>query len=75
MVEWKKGWTPATVGEAREYLDTHERDGDPDIVTACEAMIDVIEHRPGGGGPGAGRAGALPVVKPSLDQLEEKGAD
>ena len=67
MAEWKKGWTPATVGEAREYLDTHERDGDPEIVDACEALIDVIEPRPVGGDSG--------MAKPPLEQLEEKGAD
>jgi hypothetical protein len=47
MAERKKGWRPATVGEAKEYLDTHERGGDPAMVKACEAMIDVIEHRSG----------------------------
>jgi len=73
MAERKKGWRPATVGEAREYLDTHERDGDPAIVKACEAMIDVIEHR---SGPGKHSSmDTSPVSKPPLDQLEEKGAD
>jgi hypothetical protein len=47
VADRKKGWTPSTVGEAREYLDTHERDGDPAIVEACQAMFDVIEHRSG----------------------------
>jgi hypothetical protein len=60
---------PTTVGEAREYLDAHERDGDPDIVAACEALIDAVGPRSGpAGGEGA-------AAKPSLDQLEERGAD
>jgi hypothetical protein len=75
MAERKKGWKPATVGEAREYLDTHERDGDPAIVEACEAMIDVIEHRPGPGRQSSGRTGPSPILKPPLEQLEEEGAD
>ena len=70
MGTWGEGWTPATVGEAREYLDAHERDGDPAIVAACEAKIDVIEPHEGRGAPGRAE-----FVKPSLDQLEEEGAD
>ena len=57
MAEQKKGWKPATVGEAREYLDTHKRDADPAIVAACEAMIDVIEHRSGPGEQSSGAHG------------------
>jgi hypothetical protein len=75
MTEGTKGWKPATVGEAREYLDTHERDGDPAIVKACEAMIDVIEHRSGSGKLSSGRTDTSPVSKPPLGQLEEEGAD
>jgi hypothetical protein len=62
MPEWTKGWTPATVGEARAYLDAHERDGDPEIVVACEALVDATPHIPGS-------------AKPSPDLLEERGAD
>ena len=62
MPEWTTGWTPASVGEAREYLDAHDTDGDPDIVAACEAMVDVTPHLSGS-------------IKPSVDQLEERGAD
>jgi hypothetical protein len=75
VAERKKGWRPATVGEAREYLDTHERGGDPAIVQACEAMIDVIEHRSGPGKQSSGGTETSPVSKPPLDQLEEEGAD
>jgi hypothetical protein len=75
MAEWKKGWTPSTVGEAREYLDAHERDGDPAIVEACEALIDVIEHRSGPRQQSDERLDPSPLPKPPLDQLEEKGAD
>ena len=75
MAERKNGWTPASVGEAREYLDTHERDGDPAIVEACEAMIDVIENRSGSGKQSSGRTDTSPVPKPPLEQLEEEGAD
>jgi hypothetical protein len=75
MAERKTGWKPATVGEAREYLDTHERGGDPAIVEACEAMIDVIEHRSGPGKQRSGLMDTSPVSKPPLEQLEEKGAD
>jgi len=75
MATPKEGWTPATVGEAREYLDTHERDGDPAIVQACEAMIDVIEHRSGPGKQSGRRTDTSPVSKPPLEQLEEEGAD
>ncbi len=75
MAEQKKGWKPATVGEAREYLDTHKRDADPAIVAACEAMIDVIEHRSGPGEQSSGRTDTVPVSKPPLEQLEEEGAD
>jgi len=62
MPEWTTGWTPATVGEAREYLDAHEFDGDPAIVTACEALVDATPHLSG-------------TVRPSDGQLEERGAD
>ena len=73
MAERKKGWTPSTVGEAREYLDAHVRDGDPAIVEACEAMIDVIEHRSGSDIQGSGDRDTF--AKPPLEQLEEDGAD
>ena len=53
------------MGEAREYLDAHERDGDPAIVRACEALVDVR----------ADDSGPHLLAKPPLDQLEEKGAD
>jgi len=62
MPEWTTGWTPATVGEAREYLDAHERDGDPEIVAACVALVDATPHLSGSS-------------RPSDDQLEERGAD
>ena len=62
MPEWTTGWRPSTVGEARQYLDAHEYGGDPDIVTACEALFDATPHLSGG-------------VKPPEDQLEERGAD
>jgi len=75
MGNWHKGWVPATVGEAREYLDAHERDGDPDIVAACEAKTDAIEHRPVQVESGTGVEEASSFAKPSLDQLEEQGAD
>jgi hypothetical protein len=75
MAEREKSWKPSTVGEAREYLDTHERDGDPPIVEACEAMIDVIEHRSGPGKLSSGHTNTSPVSKPPLEQLEEEGAD
>jgi hypothetical protein len=75
MPEWKKGWTPSTVGEAREYLDAHERDGDQAIVEACEAKVDVTGHRSQPGKQGTGRMETSPVAKPPLEQLEEKGAD
>jgi hypothetical protein len=75
MPEWKKGWTPATVGEAREYLDAHERDGDPAIVKACEAKVDATVRRPQPGKQGRGKTRTAPVAKPPLEQLEEKGAD
>ena len=75
MPEWKKGWIPATVGEAREYLIAHETDGDPAIVKACEAKLDVIEHRSGTGGQGGGPAEPSTFAKPPLEQLDEKGAD
>jgi len=75
MAERKKGWKPATVGEAREYLDTHERDGDPAIVEACEAMFDVIEHRSGPRKQRSGHADTSPISKPPVEQLEEEGAD
>lgn len=62
MPDWTEGWTPSTVGEAREYLDAHERDGDPAIVEACEALVDATPH-------------LSDSVKPSSEQLEERGAD
>ena len=73
MAERKKVWKPATVGEAREYLDAHERDGDPAIVEACEALIDVIENRSGPSKQSNGPNDTFPVPKPPLDQLEEEG--
>ena len=75
MAEREKSWRPSTVGEAREYLDTHERGGDPAIVEACEAMIDVIEHRSGSGKPTSGLTEAPRMPKPGVEQLEEEGAD
>ena len=62
MPEWTSQWRPATVGEAREYLDAHLRDGDPDIVSACEALVDATPHLSG-------------LAKPTPEQLEEAGAD
>jgi hypothetical protein len=62
MAKWDKGWRPSTVGEAREYLDAHERGGDPVIVEACEALFDATPHLTG-------------IDKPSTDQLDESGAD
>ncbi len=62
MPDWTEGWTPATVGEAREYLDAHERDGDPAIVAACEKLVDATPHLSG-------------TVRAPLEQLEERGAD
>lgn len=62
MPEFTSGWRPSTVGEAREYLDAHELDGDPDIVEACEALFDAKHHISG-------------VVLPPEEQLEERGAD
>ena len=75
MAEEEKRWTPSTVGEAREYLDTHERDGDPAIVEACEALVDAIEHRTGPGQQSSGRTDGDSFAKPPLEQLEEEGAD
>ena len=75
VTDWRKGWTPSSVGEAREYLDAHERDGDPAIVAACEAMIDVFEHRSGSGKQSGGPTDTSPISKPPLEQLEEEGAD
>ena len=43
-MEWTADWRPSTVGEARQYLDAHELDGDPDIVSACEALFDATPH-------------------------------
>jgi hypothetical protein len=60
--EWTADWRPATVGEARHYLDAHERDGDPEIVAACEALFDATPHLSGG-------------FRPPEEQLEERGAD
>ncbi len=62
MAEWTSEWRPSTVGEAREYLDAHEFEGDPEIVAACEALFDATPH-------------ISNAVKPSDDQLEERGAD
>ena len=62
MAGWEKDWTPSTVGEAREYLDAHERDGDPAIVEACEALFDATPH-------------LSASAKPSMEQLDEEGAD
>lgn len=50
------------MGEARQYLDAHELDGDPEIVAACEVLFDAKPHLSGS-------------VKPSEEQLEERGAD
>jgi hypothetical protein len=62
MADTDDGWRPRTVGEAREYLDTHERDGDPDIVRACEALVDATPH-------------LSDFSKAPPEQLEERGAD
>jgi hypothetical protein len=62
MGKWESGWKPSTAGEAREYLDAHERDGDPAMVKACEALFDATPHLFG-------------LTKPSPEQLEEEGAD
>jgi hypothetical protein len=62
MPEWKSDWTPRTVGEAREYLDVHERDGDPEIVRACEALVDATPQ-------------LSDFAKAPIEQLEERGAD
>jgi len=62
MSEWTSGWRPSTMGEARANLDAHERDSDPDIVVACEALFDARHHLPD-------------AAKPSEEQLEERGAD
>jgi len=62
MVDRNGDWTPRTVGEAREYLDTHERDGDPAIVRACEALVDATPH-------------LSDFAKAPAEQLEERGAD
>ena len=61
-MEWSAGWRPTTVGEARQYLDAHESDGDPEILAACEALFDATPHLSG-------------AEKPPDDQLEERGAD
>ena len=66
---------PSTVGEARDYLDTHERDGDPAIMEACEALVDVIEHRSAPGKHSSGRTDTSQISKPPVEQLEEEGAD
>ena len=66
---------PSTVGEARDYLDTHERDGDPAIVEACEALVDAIEHRSGPSQQSGGGSDPSPMSKPPVEQLEEEGAD
>ena len=75
MVERERSWKPKTVGEAREYLDAHERDGDPAIVEACEALIDVIDRRSEPGKSSHTPTEASPFGKPPLEQLEEEGAD
>jgi len=62
MPEWNGEWRPRTVGEAREYLDAHERDGDPAIVAACEALFDATPH-------------LHDVARASTEQLDERGAD
>jgi hypothetical protein len=62
MADADERWMPTTVGEAREYLDTHERNGDPDIVRACEALVDATPH-----------LSDFPEATP--EQLEERGAD
>jgi len=62
MPEWTNDWMPKTVGEAREYLDAHERDGDPGIVRACEALVDATPH-------------LSDFAKAPDEQLEERGAD
>jgi hypothetical protein len=62
MPEWNNNWRPRTVGEAREYLDAHERDGDPEIVRACEALVDVTPH-------------LSDFPKAPAEQEEERGAD
>jgi hypothetical protein len=62
MPKWNDDWKPRTVGEAREYLDAHERDGDPEIVRACEALVDATPH-------------LSDMAKPPPEQLEERGAD
>ena len=64
MPERNSEWRPSSAGEAREYLDTHPLDGDPDIVAACEALFDARHHV---------ADAAMPM--PSDDQLEERGAD
>jgi len=50
------------VDEARTYLDAHERDGDPDIVAACEALVDATPH-------------LSEFAEAPPEQLEERGAD
>jgi len=62
MPERNKDWRPRTVGEAREYLDAHERDRDPEIVRACEALVDATPH-----------LSDFPKTPAELD--EERGAD
>ena len=62
MAERNSGWRPRTVGEAREYLDAHERDRDPEIVRACEALVDATPH-------------LSDFPKAPAEQEEERGAD
>jgi hypothetical protein len=62
MPDRNSDWTPRTVGEAREYLDAHEPDGDPEIVRACEALVDATPH-------------LSDFAKAPAEQLEERGAD
>jgi hypothetical protein len=62
MPDRNSDWTPRTVGEAREYLDAHEPDGDPEIVRACEALVDATPH-------------LSDFAKAPAEHLEERGAD
>ncbi len=62
MPAWNNDWRPRTVGEAREYLDAHLRHGDPEIVRACEALVDATPH-------------LSDFAKAPPEQEEERGAD